>query len=69
MVSPVPPSSHKKNAFFNGGLGTMSSHGSVLIKNLGANAGNINNAYNNNNFPENRTNLQPQIKATGGASI
>lgn len=33
MVSPVPPSSHKKTAFFNGGLGTLSSHGSVLIKN------------------------------------
>lgn len=33
LVSPVPPSSHKKNAFFNSGLGTLSSHGSVLIKN------------------------------------
>ncbi len=55
LISPVPQSSHKKNAFFNGGLGTMSSHGSVLIKNQGLNGGNINNVY-NNNFPENRTN-------------
>jgi hypothetical protein len=33
LVSPLPTTSHKKSAFLNGGLGTLSSHGSVLIKN------------------------------------
>lgn len=55
MASPLPISSHKKTAFFNGGLGTLSSHGSVLIKNQQAlnGGGSINNAF--NNFPENKS--------------